>query len=150
MEPLSKIVGTGIVLTLVSGCANTSLTPDIDPSADLIGLQSFYVAKLESDDRGIEQLIAAELIAMGKDATSGTEPNPPSPADALVTYEDKWFWDITMYMLELNIDLRDPETNYKFATARSYRTSLARKSKEEMVREVPGKLFEGTSAGGSK
>ncbi len=151
MNGLSRLFSlrliTIVALSTLCGCASTSLTSDIDPSADLTSLQSFYVVKYESDDRGLEEKIAAELSAMGKNATSGTEPKPPSPVDTVVTYQDKWFWDITMYMLELNIDLRDPETNYKFATGRSYRTSMARKSPEEMIQEVLGEIFAGQSLG---
>ena len=143
MNRVIRFIQVCFVLTLSSGCVSTSLTSDIDPAADLTPLQSFYVVKYASDDRGVEAIIAAELNAMGKTATSGTDSKPPSPVDAVVTYEDKWFWDITMYMLELNIDLRDPETNYKFATGRSYRSSLARKKPVEMVHEVLGKIFEG-------
>lgn len=141
MSRVLKLTLAGFVLALTSGCVNTELTADVDPSSDLVGLDTFYVAKYGEDDRGIEAIIAAKLNAMGKTATSGTDPKPPSPVDAVVTYQDKWMWDITMYMLELSIDLRDPETNYKFATGRSYRTSLARRSPEEMASEVLGKIF---------
>jgi len=147
MKRVIRFIQVGSVIALLSGCVSTSLTSDIDPSADLTSLQNFYVVKFESDGRGVEEKIAAELNAMGKNATSGTEPKSPSPVDAVVTYQDKWMWDMTMYMLELSIDFRDPETNYPFATGRSYRTSLARKSPEEMVKEVLGKIFEGQSSG---
>jgi len=147
MKRVIRFIQVGSVIALLSGCVSTSLTSDIDPSADLTSLQNFYVVKFESDGRGVEEKIAAELNAMGKNATSGTEPKSPSPVDAVVTYQDKWMWDMTMYMLELSIDFRDPETNYPFATGRSYRTSLARKSPEEMAKEVLGKIFEGQSSG---
>ena len=141
MEKTLRILLVGFALVTLAGCVNTELVADIDPSADLTGLETFYVAKFDPDERGIEAIIAAELNRMGKTATSGLSPTPPSPVDAVVTYQDKWMWDITMYMIELSIDLRDPETNYKFATGRSYRTSLARKSPEEMAAEVLGEIF---------
>lgn len=141
MKRLLNLLHAGLVLAFATGCVNTELMADVDPSADLMGLETFYVAKFGPDERGIEALIAAELNAMGKTATSGAAAKPVSPVDAVVTYEDKWMWDMTMYMLELSIDLRDPETNYKFATGRSFRTSLARKKPEEMVAEVLGEIF---------
>ena len=147
MKRFTRIMLAEAMLALVSGCANTSLTSDIDPSADIKSLQTFYVAKLPSDERGIDVMIENELNAIGKYATSGSDPKPSSPVDAVVTYEDKWMWDITMYMIELEIDLRDPETNYEFATGRSYRTSLARKKPEEMVTEVLSKIFAGEISG---
>lgn len=141
---LKKIFLLAILTVLaffVSGCVNTELYSDIDPAANLSALNSFYVAKFEKDKKGIEKLIADELIRMGYRATSGVEATPSYPVDAIVTYQDKWMWDITMYMLELNIDLRNPQNNYKFATGRSYRTSLARKSPDEMVKEVLIKIL---------
>ena len=136
-----RLLLAGILLASIAGCSTTELAADIDPSADLTGLETFYVAKFNPDERGIEAMIAAQLNAMGKTATSGIRPEPPSPVDAVVTYQDKWMWDITMYMIELTVELRDPETNYKFASGRSYRTSLARRSPEEMVAEVLGEIF---------
>lgn len=136
-----RLLLAGLALISVAGCVNTELAADVDPSADLTGLETFYVAKFNPDERSIETMIAAQLNAMGKTATSGINPKPPSPVDAVVTYQDKWMWDITMYMIELTIELRDPETNYKFASGRSYRTSLARRSPEEMVAEVLGEIF---------
>jgi hypothetical protein len=54
----------------------------------------------------------------------------------LVTYQDKWIWDITMYVLELTITVRDPKTDYPLASGNSMHTSLTRKSPTEMVAEV--------------
>jgi hypothetical protein len=140
-RPVIWLLQIGLVMLFVTGCVHTELISDIDPDSDLSTLKSFYVVKFEPDDRGIEAIIANELNSMGYHATSGVKPSPPLPVDAIVTYQDKWMWDITMYMLELNIDLRDPKTNYSFATGRSYRTSLARKSPEEMTQEVLFKLL---------
>ena len=128
-------------LIYLTGCANTELISDVDPNKDLSGVVSFHVQKFEKDERGIEVIIANKLNDMGFKATHGSSKNVPLTAQAIVEYSDKWMWDITMYMLELNIDFRDPETNYKFATGRSYRTSLARKSPEEMVDEVLNEIF---------
>jgi len=141
MKSIFRFFSIAIVLMLTSGCA-TSLVSDVDSQVDLDALQRFYVVKLSADNRGIQHLIVNKLNSMGKTAVAGTNPNPASPVDAVVTYEDKWMWDISMYMLELRIGIRDPETNYKFASGHSYRTSLVRKSPEEMVSEVLGKIFE--------
>ena len=60
----------------------------------------------------------------------------PAATDISVTYIDKWMWDITMYMVELTIDFRDPKTNFPLATGNSLHTSLTRKSPDAMVDEV--------------
>ena len=137
---LSIIFALFLVVT-ASGCVNTQLVGDVDPSVDMNSYETFYVAHNPDDKRDLEKIIAAELNGIGKTATSGTEPTAPDGVDVLVTYDDKWMWDITMYMLEINLEFRDPETNYKLASGRSYRTSLARKSPEFMTREVLGEVF---------
>jgi len=140
MKSIFRFFGLVMALVLISGCA-TSLVSDVDPQTDLSTLQRFYVVKLPSDKRGVQSLIVDELRSMGKEAESGIEANAPMPVDAVITYEDKWMWDITMYMLELRVGIRDPKTNYKFASGYSYRTSLVRKPPEEMVEEVLGEIF---------
>ena len=65
-------------------------------------------------------------------------------ADVAVTYADKWVWDITMYMVELSINLRDPKTGFPLATGNSFHTSMSRKSPDEMVDEVLHNIFSAT------
>ena len=131
-----------LLAALSSGCVSTSLTSDVDPQTDLSSLESFHVLKFEPDNRGIHNLIANALNNRGKTAVATDERPDEIDAQVMVTYQDKWMWDITMYMLELNVELRDPRTDYVLATAKSFRTSLARKSPEAMVEEVIGKLFD--------
>jgi len=140
------LLGLGSAL-LLSGCANVSLSADIDPSANLKTHKSIYVRKLATDDRGIEKLIADYLNSIGKTASFGSEEQPDQSVDAILTYQDRWMWDITMYMLELRIQVRDPGTEYAFATAETYRTSLKRKDPEYMVKEVIDKLFQAEQSG---
>ena len=141
MKRLITLLLTAITTTVLTGCANTELVSDIDPQVDISQIRSVHVVKFEQDNRGIENLIANNFNDRGIQATTSPTKQPKQPVQAIVEYRDKWMWDLTMYMLELNIDFRDPETNYKFATGRSYRTSLARKSPEEMVDEVLSDIF---------
>ena len=48
MKRLLNLIQAGLVLALTVGCVNTELTSDIDPSADLVGLDTFYVAKIRA------------------------------------------------------------------------------------------------------
>ncbi|WP_346287730.1 hypothetical protein [Zoogloea sp.] len=68
---------------------------------------------------------------------------PPPGVDGIVTYVEKWMWDITMYMLELTVVIRDPQSDFPLATGNSYHTSLTRKSPREMVDEVIGNIYKG-------
>lgn len=135
-----------LLITLLSmlgmtGCSSSSLVSETMPGANLGALNTFYVRKLPQDERGVERLISERLVKMGKRSTYGDASRPSHTVDAIVTYQDHWMWDITMYMLELAVQIRDPETDVELASGHSYRTSLVRKSPEEMVEEVLIKIF---------
>jgi hypothetical protein len=132
------------IVALLSGCATAQLHSDIATGTDLQTLKKIYVVRLPKDERGVEKLIAEHLNALGKEATSGEKADAPASVDAIVTYQDKWMWDITMYMIELNVQVRNPKTEISLANGHSLRTSLVRKSPREMVTEVLNDLFKQT------
>lgn len=132
---------SAIALFALSGCAVNRATGYVDPSADLSSLKTMYVKKLPADNRGIEFLIAEKLRTKGITATAGDGAVVPGGVDAVVTYVDRWMWDITMYMLELTVTIRDPKTDFPLATGNSFHTSLTRLSPQEMVSEVIDNIY---------
>ena len=58
-----------------------------------------------------------------------------------MTYVDKWMWDITMYLLELTVTIRDPQSDFPLATGNSLHTSLTRLSPPDMVKEVLDNIY---------
>jgi hypothetical protein len=48
---------------------------------------------------------------------------------------------MTMYLLSLRIDLRDPRTNALFTTGSSMQTSLAREPAEQVIARIVGAFF---------
>lgn len=129
------------VVAVSSGCSITQLNADLSPGAQLSKVKKFYVVHVPEDGRGIDRLIAEQLNRMDRAATYGDKSGIPADVDAIVTYQDRWMWDITMYMIELNIQLRNPKTEIAIATGHSFRTSLARKSPAGMVEEVLSEIF---------
>lgn len=128
-----------VIITINSGCAVNRATATLDPGTDLAAIESIYVKRFAPDQRELDLLIAAKLKELGYQASTG--PDMPSDVDAVITYVDKWMWDITNYMIELTVYLRDPETDFPLATGNSYHTSLSRRSPEEMVDEVITNIF---------
>jgi hypothetical protein len=128
-------------MSLMTGCAVNRATANLSPGVDLTTAKTAYVVKQPKDDRGIDGLIAANLEKRGYVVTKGPEQNTPYKADVAVTYVDKWMWDITMYMIELTINVRDPQSGFPMAVGNSYHTSLTRKSPTEMVDEVLDNVF---------
>lgn len=128
-----------VVTLLTTGCANHS-TGSVNSLTNLSALKTMYVKKFPSDNSGVYEQIADKLRSKGVTVTTGTEA-PPGNIDAVVTYVDKWMWDITMYMLELTVTIRDPKTDVPMATGNSLHTSLTRKSQTEMVDEVVNSIY---------
>jgi hypothetical protein len=130
------------MLALSSGCAVNRATANVSPDADIGRVKSFYVVKAQGDDRAIDKLITDNLQKRGFRVTGGPQPaTTPAGTDAVVTYIDKWMWDITMYMLELTVQFRDPKTNYPMATGNSLHTSMSRLAPPQMVDEVLTNIF---------
>jgi hypothetical protein len=135
LKKITILLFSMTLLFLNAGCAVNRATAKIDNAGVLNTIKSIYVSKLEADGRGINNLIAEKLHSCGYTVATGDE-GKQGNVDAIVTYMDKWMWDITMYMIELTIVIRDPKDNYPLATGNSFHTSLTRKSPTEMVDEV--------------
>jgi len=130
-----------LLLPLASGCAVNRATATVTPGADLGTTRTFFVVQDRTDNRGVGKLVVDNLVKRGFSASAGAEVPRPSRVDAVVTYMDRWMWDITMYMVELTVTIRNPESNFPIASGNSYHTSLSRKSPEEMVDEVLTNIF---------
>ena len=140
LRTLSTLVLLAAFAFAAGGCIN-QLNSNITPGTNTAAIKKIYVVHLPADGRGIDKLIADHLKAMGREATSGDQAVTPADVDAVITYQDKWQWDITMYMLQLDVQLRNPKTQMAMATAHAMHTSLTRKSPPEMVDEVLGQIF---------
>jgi hypothetical protein len=144
---MSRILGitTSVALAaFLSSCVIHENTRQVSPGFSEAGvskLRTFYVRKHADDDYKLAEDIAAELQRMGFRASSGSTQSPPGKVDAVVSYMDRWIWDITMYMLSLDIQLREPGSDVILANAKTVRSSLVRKSQKEMVRETLDKLL---------
>jgi hypothetical protein len=134
MSRLIAALATAVLLLSFGGCAVNRATATADPSMRWDTIKSVHVEQLQGEDGSTRKLIAEKFRASGFAVTS--DPEPKAQPDAIVTYIDKWMWDLTMYMLELTVTLRDPKSNAALASGNSYHTSLTRKSPKEMVDEV--------------
>lgn len=138
MNRFLKLAAILAILAITTGCTNRA-TANLSPGTDLSMLKTMYVKKIPADKQ-THELIVNKLSSKGVKVTSG-EGDAPSNVDAVVTYVDKWMWDMTMYMLELTVNINDPKTNAQLATGNSLHTSLTRKSPPEMVDEVIDNIY---------
>ena len=123
-------------ILFLSGCINRA-TATLAQGADISKLKTFCVVHQPRDNNNIHNLISDKLGMMGYTSTAGPElPKGSYKTDSVVTYVDKWMWDITLYLLELTVTVREPVNNQSLAVGYSYHTSLTRQSPPEMVDEV--------------
>jgi len=76
---------------------------------------------------------------MGYNASTGNM--VPENIDAVITYRDKWRWDMSMYLLSISIRIRDPDTLFPMANAISLHKSVTRQSPSNMIREALNNMF---------
>jgi hypothetical protein len=126
-------------LAAISGCATNRAGASADPALHCEAIKTLHVRFRNGDERGTQGLIVDAFRARGFAVTADPAPDPR--ADAVVTYREQWIWDITWYMLELAVTLREPQTDFPLASGNSLHTSLTRKAPREMVDEVVGNLL---------
>jgi len=146
LRRIAVLVPLVALLALGSGCAVNRATANVSSDANLSQFKSFYVVRTQADQRDVDKMIAESLQKRGYQVASGPQPaSRPAGVDAVVTYADRWMWDMTMYMVELTIQFRNPSNNFPVATGNSLHTSLTRKSPAEMVEEVLTNIFNAQS-----
>jgi hypothetical protein len=141
---MKRLLNLGVVIGLVTllftGCAVNRATASVDPSANLSAIKTMYVRKQAEDNTNTHGFIADRLRSKGVTVSTGAGA-VPSGVDGVVDYVEKWMWDITMYMIELTVTIRDPKTDFPLASGNSYHTSLTRLSPQEMANEVVDNIY---------
>lgn len=125
-----------LLIGFLTACAPYQVNHKVVGDANLSHAKTFFVAHNPDDTTPLDVHIETELNHLGFSASRGKREEMPEAVDVLVTYEFHWFWDITNYLIQLEIELREPRTGYPLARGESWRTSLARRSPEEMAREI--------------
>ena len=134
---------------LTSGCAVNRATAISTSGTDLSKVKSFYIIEVQADKDTwkVYKLIETNLTKRGYAVTTGPEVKSPEKSDVILTYVDKWMWDLSNYMLHLTITFKEPTSNLTMARGHSFHTSLTRTSAEEMVDEVLTNIFKTKSTG---
>jgi len=145
----AMMIRTGALLLLAlfaGGCLNTTNVKAVE-DADLASVRTFYVVERETDKQDIHIIVRDELRRWGKTATSGPRAAMPARTEVLVTTDDHWFWDMRMYLTELEVVFRDPQTKEVLASAIKKRGSLDAKSPAYMAWEAVAAVFVKTHPG---
>jgi len=124
----------------MTGCAVNRADATLMADADLSKVKTLYVVHNEADKHDIDKDLKTAFEKRGFAVTTGPAQATPYAQDAVVTYIDKWMWDLTMYLIELQVTVRNPANSFPLATADSVHTSLTRKSPAEMADEVAANI----------
>lgn len=130
-----------VALASTTGCAVNRAEATLMPDADLSKVKTLYIVHSDASKHDVDKDLKVAFEKRGYVVTTGPALTPPYPQDAVVTYIDKWMWDLTMYMIELTVTVRSPANEFPLATAHSMHTSLTRKSQAEMADEVAANVI---------
>jgi hypothetical protein len=134
-------LGLLLLLFLALGCTSGAARfAGTLPGSRLPQMRSFYVQHQEGDPRDIHLAIQEEMQAFALDVDAGKGP-PTGEYDAIVTYVDRYIWDMTMFCVQLTVYIRDTETGYITATGWSWRPSTVRKTPQGHARLIFSELF---------
>ncbi len=85
----------------------------------------FFVERQPNDSRNLNKNISEVLTARGIKASYGEPGDAPESAEYIVTYIDRWQWDMRMYLSSLRIEAREKSTSQIVGYGESGQSSLA-------------------------
>ena len=132
----------GLLALLLVGCVgNTS--GQLTLPKEQVQAGSYFVQRHDKDDRDLASTIAKAMQARGLQATAGTVAERPAEATYVVTYVDKWMWDMRMYLYDLRIDLRDARDQSILGYGQSMQSSLKAmgQTHEDVINRALDQLF---------
>jgi hypothetical protein len=127
------------VLGLTTGCASFSSWKD--PKVQLQQRKQFYVESELADGHNLHVTIAEELRTMGYNATSGYLTMIPADADTIVSFQSRWTWDFSTYLIELDMQIRDAKTGRILATVGYHRPGLGGTSTDDLIKRVLAEII---------
>lgn len=118
-------------LLLFAGCASNYAWKD--QKVDLTKRKHFYVESELADSHQLHLAIAEQLREMGYTVSSGYLTMMPKDADVLISFNSRWTWDFTNYLIELNIQVRDPVNGKILASAGYHRPGIGGTSSKDLI-----------------
>ncbi len=136
-------IGTVVLALFAVACAGKSATPLSEAARS--GGAVFWVENHGSDARNLEEIIANALRLRGLEASGGQQSARPADFDFLVTYVDRWSWDMRTFLAKISINVEDATSGQIVATSESHQDSLTAmgKSYEDIVTTTTYLLLDG-------
>ena len=132
----------GFLAILLVGCVgNTS--GQLALPKEQVQTGGYFVQRHDKDTRDLASTIAKSMQARGLNVTAGTAAERPAEAAYVVTYVDKWMWDMRMYLYDLRIELRDARDQSILGYGQSMQSSLKAmgQTHEDVINRALDELF---------
>ena len=125
---------------VATGCVSTADGRQLDNE---LREAVFYIERQSKDGRNLAANIAEAFRERGYEATSGEQSSHPGKADYIVSYVDRWQWDMRMYLMSLRVEVRDRRTSQLVGYGESQQSSLAAmgKSHDDVIERALEKLL---------
>ena len=118
MKHLLQLTASCVILFVLAGCS--TLEPGKRHSnINLQELKRGYIVTPPNYNLTVSRYIGEALIPRGVSIRAGAGETLPPDLDFLITYEDKWTWDLKMYLESLEIKFLNP-TNREVLASGSY------------------------------
>jgi len=136
---MNRLLPLLAIVSLLAGCAEFSSR--VVPTVKLGSYQHVYVQHSLTDGRGLDGIIAQELRRLGYDAGAGPLTLMPKNTELIVMYQDRWSWDFTTYMIELDMQVMTAHSGRMLADARTFRPSILGHAPVELIDQILDKWF---------
>jgi len=112
---------SAFLLALLAGCATQSSTVN-GPIPRNVTVTVISNREMdEHDDHEIQNLIIGELRQRGYQTSDGGDGREVSHPNGTTCYhDDRWAWDMAMYLVELRLQLANGRSGQIYATSRYY------------------------------
>ena len=136
---MKSFVLTLVLALLLTACSTLSISRA--PATNLGSLKCIYVEHRLADGRGLDELMAWELKKLGYEAASGPLTLMPVHVDAIISYEDRWTFDFTTYLIGFEVTVRDARTDQVLASGRYFHPSFSGNDPTKVIHEILAPLF---------
>lgn len=97
-----------LVSPMIVSCGSTAKPKP--PTTVLPAGAKVHVVKHANSSRDIDIYLRNAFAKRGFQSTSGAQAEMPSGAQFYVTYVDRWYWDLAMYLVSLDVTMHDAKS----------------------------------------
>ena len=123
VNSLTRLIAILALVATAGGCVGNSSGQMTLPEATA-RQSAYFVERHARDERDLASTIAERMRARGLSAVAGTATDRKPEHSYVVTYVDRWFWDMRMYLADLRIEVRDAKDQSIVGYGQSSQSSL--------------------------